>query len=104
MAFSAADLTILRIRCPGCGQHTEKLVTVLVRKSNIPRNVCGSPIDLDTPINRLLIKETAQNCARIGAALMAQIAGPSAAPWGESALATRRDRISRCAGRECRRA
>ena len=77
MAFSAADLTILRIRCPGCGQHTEKLV---VRKSNIPCNVCGSPIDLDTPINRLLIKETAQNCARIGTALMAQIAGPYAAP------------------------
>jgi hypothetical protein len=80
VAFSAADLTILRIRCPGCGQHTEKLVTVLVRKSNIPCNVCGSPIDLDTPVNRLLIKETAQNCARIGAALLAQIGGPSAGP------------------------
>jgi hypothetical protein len=74
MAFSAADLTILRIRCSGCGQHTEKLVTVLVRKSNIPCNVCGSLIDLDTPMNRLLIKETAQNCARIGAALLAQVA------------------------------
>jgi hypothetical protein len=84
VAFSAADLTILRIRCPGCGQHTEKLVTVLVRKSNIPCTVCGSPIDLDTPVNRLLIKETAQNCARIGAALLSQIAGqiadPSAGP------------------------
>jgi ribosomal protein S27E len=51
MAFSAADLTILRIRCAGCGQHTEKLVTVLVRKSNVPCNVCGSSIDLHTPLN-----------------------------------------------------
>ena len=74
MAFSAADLTILRIRCPGCGQHTEKLVTVLVRKSNVPCSVCGSPIDLETPMNRLLIRETAQNCARIGAALIAHAA------------------------------
>jgi hypothetical protein len=49
---------------------------VLVRKSNVPCNVCGSSIDLHTPLNRLLIKETAQNCARIGAALMAQVAGP----------------------------
>jgi hypothetical protein len=80
MAFSAADLTILRIRCPACGQHTEKLVTVLVRKSNIPCSVCSSAIDLDTAVNRLLIKETAQNCARIGAALMAQIGGPAAGP------------------------
>jgi hypothetical protein len=80
MTFSAADLTILRIRCSGCGQHTEKLVTVLVRKSNVPCSVCGAPIDLDTPVNRILIKETAQNCARIGAALMAQIGGPTGSP------------------------
>src|ERR1051326_6525015 len=31
MTFSAADLTILRIRCSGCGQHTEKLVTSHLR-------------------------------------------------------------------------
>jgi transcription elongation factor Elf1 len=73
MAFSAADLTILRIRCPECGQHTEKLVSVLVKKSNIPCNVCGATIDLESPANQLLIKETAQSCARIGAALMAQV-------------------------------
>jgi transcription elongation factor Elf1 len=74
MAFSAADLTILRIRCPECGQHTEKLVTVLVKKSNIPCAVCGATIDLESPANRLLINETAQSCARIGAALLAQVA------------------------------
>lgn len=72
MSFSAADLTILRIRCPACGQHTEKLVTVLVRKSSIPCNVCGASVDLETPVNKLLIKETAQNCVRVGQALLAQ--------------------------------
>jgi hypothetical protein len=35
MPFSTAGLTILWIRCPGCGQRTEKLDTVLVRKSNV---------------------------------------------------------------------
>jgi len=59
MPFSTAGLTILWIRCPGCGQRTEKLDTVLVRKSNVPCSVCGSPIDFDTPVNRLLIKQTA---------------------------------------------
>jgi transcription elongation factor Elf1 len=73
MSFSAADLTILRIRCPECGQHTEKLVTVLVRRSSIACNVCGAAIDLHTPVNKLLIKETAQNCMRLGAALLAQV-------------------------------
>jgi ribosomal protein S27E len=69
MAFSAADLTLLRIRCAGCGQHTEKLVTVLAKKDSIPCAVCGALIDLRTPHNALLIKETAESCARIGAAL-----------------------------------
>jgi hypothetical protein len=69
MAFSAADLTLLRIRCPGCGQHSEKLVTVLVKKDAIPCAICSAPIDLKTPHNALLIKETADSCARIGAAL-----------------------------------
>lgn len=69
MAFSAADLTLLRIRCAGCGQHTEKLVTVLARRGSIPCAVCGLPIDLRTPHNALLIKETAASCARIGEAL-----------------------------------
>lgn len=83
MKFSAADITILRIRCPDCGQHSEKLVTVLMRKALILCNVCGSYIDLKTPVNRLLIKETADNCARIGAALLSQASeqlGPGRTP------------------------
>ena len=69
MAFSAADLTLLRIRCAGCGQHTEKLVTVLAKKESIPCAICGAAIDLKTPHNALLIKETAESCVRIGEAL-----------------------------------
>jgi hypothetical protein len=69
MPFSAADLTLLRIRCPGCGQHTEKLVTVLARRDTIPCNICHAAIDLKTPHNTLLIRETAESCARIGEAL-----------------------------------
>jgi hypothetical protein len=74
MRFSAADLTILRIRCPACGQHTEKLVTVLVKKTKVPCSVCGALIDLDTPINNILIKETAESCERIGALILKKIA------------------------------
>ncbi len=69
MGFSAADLTLLRIRCAACGQHTEKLVTVLAKKESIACGVCGVPIDLKTPHNTLLIKETSDSCARIGEAL-----------------------------------
>jgi hypothetical protein len=69
MPFSAADLTLLRIRCASCGQHTEKLVTVLAKRDSIPCATCGALIDLKTPHNALLIKETADSCARIGIAL-----------------------------------
>jgi hypothetical protein len=73
MAFSTSDLTILRIRCAGCKQYTEKLVTLLVRKVNMPCGFCGEVIDLTTPHNTVLIKETAESCKRIGAALTALI-------------------------------
>jgi hypothetical protein len=69
MPFSAADLTLLRIRCASCGQHNEKLVTVLAKRETIPCVICGTAIDLKTPHNALLIKETTESCARIGAAL-----------------------------------
>jgi hypothetical protein len=69
MAFSAADLTLLRIRCAGCGQHTEKLVTVLAKKDSITCVICRAEINLRTPHNALLIKETAESCARIGEAM-----------------------------------
>jgi uncharacterized Zn finger protein len=74
MAFSAADLTLLRIRCSACGQHTEKLVTMLIRKDTLTCNTCGTAIDLMTPHNMLLIAETAKSCARIGAKLTALLA------------------------------
>jgi len=70
MKFSTADLTILRIRCPKCSQHTEKLVAVLVRKSAIQCAHCGARITLSTPTNKILISETAANCARVGEALL----------------------------------
>lgn len=69
MPFSAADLTLLRIRCAGCGQHTEKLVTVLATKAAIQCSICHKDIDLKTPHNALLIKETKESCIRIGEAL-----------------------------------
>ncbi len=70
MKFSTADLTILRIRCQKCGQHSEKLVILLVRKDAMPCSNCGSRINLATPTNKLLISETAASCARVGEALM----------------------------------
>jgi hypothetical protein len=70
MNFSTADLTVLRIRCPKCRQHTEKLVTVLVHKETIPCFHCGATINLRTPTNQVLISETAASCARIGAMLI----------------------------------
>ena len=70
MRFSTADLTILRLRCQKCGQHTEKLVTLLVRKNAIPCTNCGARISLLTPANKILIAETVTSCARIGEALL----------------------------------
>jgi hypothetical protein len=74
MRFSTSDLTLLRIRCAGCKQYTERLVTLLVRKNSMTCAVCSAPIDLTTPHNVLLIKQTAQSCERIGAALIEQAA------------------------------
>lgn len=70
MKFSTADMTILRIRCPKCGQHSEKLVVLLVGRDAIPCSHCGGRVNLATPTNRLLISETAANCERVGEALM----------------------------------
>jgi hypothetical protein len=74
MRFSTSDLTLLRIRCAGCKQYTERLVTLLVRKNSMTCGVCGASIDLTTPHNVLLIRETAQSCERIGTALIEQAA------------------------------
>jgi hypothetical protein len=68
--FSTSDLTILRIRCPKCGQHTEKIVTVLVRKDAIQCGTCGARISLSTPTNEILIAETSASCSRVGEALI----------------------------------
>jgi len=70
MKFSTADLTILRIRCQKCGQHSEKLVVLLTGKDAMPCSNCGGRINLATPTNKLLISETAASCARVGEALM----------------------------------
>jgi hypothetical protein len=72
MGFSTADLTLLRILCDACRQYTDRLVTLLLRRSAMTCAVCKAPIDLTTPHNALLIKETAESCERIGAALIAQ--------------------------------
>ena len=79
MRFSTADLTLLRIRCPACRQHTEQLVTLLLRKDTLKCSNCGEFINLRTPQNTLLIGQTAEACARIGAALIASI-GDTAPP------------------------
>jgi hypothetical protein len=69
MSFSTADWTVLRLRCSGCRQYTERLVTLLLRKDYLTCSVCGAQIDLKTPVNSYLIKETAESCQRIGAGL-----------------------------------
>ncbi len=79
MNFSTADKTMLRIRCQKCGQHTENIVTVLIRKDAIPCGNCGARISLSTPTTKLLIAETAASCDRIGEALIKGLA-LSAAP------------------------
>jgi predicted RNA-binding Zn-ribbon protein involved in translation (DUF1610 family) len=70
MKFSTADVTILRIRCQKCRQHSEKLVILLVGKDAMPCSSCGGRINLATPTNKLLISETAASCARLGAAMI----------------------------------
>ena len=79
MNFSTADWTMLRIRCQKCGQYTEKIVTVLVRKDAIACVNCGARISLSTPTNKILIAETAASCDRIGAAMIEALAlaGPA---------------------------
>lgn len=84
MKFSTADLTILRIRCPKCGQHTEKLVTLLVRKPAIPCVNCGARISLSTPTNKILIAETAANCLEVGQALLKGLSLVEAAPAADA--------------------
>jgi formate dehydrogenase maturation protein FdhE len=74
MKFSTSDWTMLRIRCQKCGQHTEKIVTVLVRKDAISCGNCGARISLSTPTNKILIAETAASCDRIGEALIKGLA------------------------------
>ena len=64
MGFSTADLTLLRIRCDACKQYTERLVTLLLRRSSMTCVVCKATIDLTTPHNVLLIKETARRGIR----------------------------------------
>ncbi len=76
MNFSTSDWTMLRIRCHKCGQHTEKIVTVLVRKDAIPCGNCGARISLSTPTNKILIAETTASCDRIGEALIKGLALP----------------------------
>jgi len=80
MNFSTSDLTLLRIRCPSCKQYTERLVTLLLRKKSMNCAVCSESIDLTTPHNMMLIKETADSCARIGAILIKQAAASEELP------------------------
>jgi DNA-directed RNA polymerase subunit RPC12/RpoP len=65
---------MLRIRCQKCGQHTEKIATVLIRKDAIPCGTCGARISLSTPTNKILIAEAAASCDRIGEALIKGLA------------------------------
>jgi hypothetical protein len=74
MKFSTADQTILRIRCQKCGQHSEKLVLLLVGKAAIPCSNCRGTINLATPTNKLLISETAASCDRVGEMLIQTLA------------------------------
>ena len=70
MIFSTSDITLLRIRCPKCGQHNERPVTILARRDHLDCTNCGRRISLSTPTNKLLIEQTAASCAKIGGDLM----------------------------------
>lgn len=69
MPLRAAERTRLMIRCERCNNGTEKYVAWLALEHTLACGTCGNAIDLKTTDNRLLIKETDDNCARIDAAL-----------------------------------
>jgi hypothetical protein len=69
MTLTTAERTALLITCTACGQATEKPVAWLIAVDDMTCMPCGRPIDLKSANNRTLIQETADNCARIDAAL-----------------------------------
>ena len=69
MPLRTAERTSLWITCDGCQQATEKPVAWLALQDSFTCGNCGASVDLQSAKNRLLIKETDDNCARIDVAL-----------------------------------
>ena len=69
MPLSTAERTWVYVTCESCKQATQKSVAWLAVHDALACSVCGHIIDLKNANNRLLIQETADNCARIDVAL-----------------------------------
>jgi hypothetical protein len=69
MPISITEAIYLHIQCPNCEEGILKPVAWLASKSNMTCKGCSAVIDLKSPDNKLLIKETADHCERLEAVL-----------------------------------
>ncbi len=69
MPESVSETTYLVIRCPSCGENTQRPVSWLVSKDNMTCKGCSAFIDLKFAETQFLIKEAAKHCERMDAAL-----------------------------------
>lgn len=68
-AKTVADGVNIRIKCPECGEKTEKVLSWLVNENVMPCPRCGHGINLKAGDNERRIKEIAREATRLQAAL-----------------------------------
>ncbi len=66
---TVADGVNIRIKCPKCGEKTEKVLSWLVNQNVMPCPSCGHGVNLKAGDNGRRIKEVAHEAARLQAAL-----------------------------------
>ena len=66
---TVADGLKLPIKCPSCGEKTEKVVSWLVNENVMPCPSCGNRVNLKAGNNGRRIREGAHEAARLQAAL-----------------------------------
>ncbi len=68
-AKTVADGIRISIKCPKCGEKTEKVLSWLVNENVMPCPGCGHSVNLKAGDNGRRIKEVAREAARFQAAL-----------------------------------
>jgi hypothetical protein len=68
-ATVAEGLPPIAIKCPKCGEKTEKAITWLVNEHVLPCRKCGHGIDLKSGHARYRIKEIARSAGEMDIAL-----------------------------------